>query len=382
MIDRYLNDTIQQFLGKEANATFPPELSSLLLREEEYQEIPKDQWENWEHSFANNFRRGKLFVPEIDLWLSQFSPSPRWPNGHRFAVCLTHDVDHISDQKTFPQRFREVKKAYALGNVKQMARTLGKLLLRRSTLHPDTKHTLQTSVEIEQKHGVSASYFFTVYPVSPISCYDCIYTFDDPCLFREKKTTVGKVIQLLESEGFDIGLHGSYHSATHPKLLKTQKMQLDALLKSPSISTRQHWLHWKFPDTLKLQEDAGIKVDSTLGYNRSVGFRCGTSLPFHLFDLSTKTRSNILEVPMILQDGALIGNNAHELSPKDAFILCKQLIDQIAATNGCATLLFHPDIFLKEGMAELYSDLIAYCKKSDGWFANMRQIHEWWTKKL
>jgi hypothetical protein len=376
MKDTYLKNTVEQFLGSASTETLPSELAALLLREEEYQKSPRDQWGNWEHGFADNFRRGKLLIPEVDLWVAQRRTTSRWPNGKPFAVCLTHDVDHISDDKTFSQRVREFKRACQQGGAINVLKNFAKLILRRSHSFPDTKNTIQKCVEIEQKHQVTASYFFTVYPTEPLSIYDCLYTFEDACLFRNEKTTVGKVIQTLENEGFDIGVHGSYHSATIPGLLREQKKHLDALLKAPSVSTRQHWLHWEFPLTLRLQEEAGIKIDSTLGYNRSVGFRCGTSLPFYLFDQQANRQSNVLELPMILQDGALIGNNGHELPPGEALVLCKQVIDQIAATGGCATILFHPDIFLKPGMDQLYSDIIAYCKSRDAWFANMKDIYE------
>ena len=36
----------------------------------------------------------------------------------------------------------------------------------------------------------------------------------------------------------------------------------------------------------QLQEAAGLRADSSLGYNRTVGFRAGTSLPFRQFDVS------------------------------------------------------------------------------------------------
>lgn len=376
MKDIYLKETVEQFLGCASKEPFPSELAALLLREEEYQNTPRDQWGNWEHGYADNFRRGKLLVPEVDLWVAQRRTTPRWPDGKSFAVCLTHDVDHISGDRTYSQRVRELKRACQQGGVTNIVKNFAKLFLRRSRSVPDTKQTIQTSVEIEQKHQVSASYFFTVYPVEPLSIYDCLYTFEDHCLFRNNKTTVGKLIQTLEGEGFDIGVHGSYHSATVPGVLKQQKAALDALLKSPSVSTRQHWLHWDFPVTLRLQEEAGIKIDSTLGYNRSVGFRCGTSLPFYLFDLKANRRSNILELPMILQDGALVGSHGHELPPGEAFGLCKQVIDQIAATGGCVTVLFHPDIFLKPGMDQLYSDIIGYCKSQNAWFGNMKQVYQ------
>ena len=190
MTKTYLKETLRQFLGDSSPEEFPPHLAALLLRTEEYQINSKDQWGNWEHSFADNFRRGKLLTPEIDLWVAAQNPKARWPNGCSFAVCLTHDVDHISAEVTFSQRFRALRRAYQLGEKTNTLKNLAKLFVKKSVSVPDTAQTVQRCVEIEHGHGVSASYFFTVYPVEPISRYDCLYTFDDPCRFRGNATTV------------------------------------------------------------------------------------------------------------------------------------------------------------------------------------------------
>ena len=125
-------------------------------------------------------------------------------------------------------------------------------------------------------------------------------------------------MRILLQEGFDIGLHGSYLSALENGLLSEQKTFLEKTLSAPVNTTRQHWLHWKAPITPNLQVQAGFKADTTLGYNWNIGFRCGTSLPFFLFDYQAKKVLPRVELPLIIQDGALIGNNALELPPEEA----------------------------------------------------------------
>src|ERR1700759_2853339 len=48
----------------------PDDLARLLLRVEESEHAHRGQWGCWEHGFSENFRRGRLWVPEIDLWVA------------------------------------------------------------------------------------------------------------------------------------------------------------------------------------------------------------------------------------------------------------------------------------------------------------------------
>lgn len=391
-LEDYLQETLSRFLGLAPSQGYlipplPEHLRQLLLRHEEYEHPHRDQWGNWEHPYAANYERQMLWVPEVDLWVEEVRSklvaqgvemAPLWPRGHRFAVSLTHDVDHISGDVTLAQRWRQVVRDGMQGT--RFVKNLAKLALKRSLQAPSTEQTLEKCYAIEKKFGVTASYFFTTWPVSHPSIYDCVYHPNDRCRFLGKESTVGDIMRRLTQEGFDVGLHGSYHSATEQGMLKEQKNKIEEVIASPVYTTRQHWLHWQFPTTPRLQVEAGLLADTTLGYNRNIGFRAGTSLPFFIYDLANKTPLPLLEVPLIIQDGALIGENALELPPHLALERVKGLIDTIRDTQGCATLLFHPDIFLKPGMDTLYSDIISYCLDNNGWVTNLREIQRWWCR--
>lgn len=389
--DTHLKETLGLFLGLPQTQVclippMPAYLRRLLFREEEYQSPLKDQWDNWEHPYAENYQRKMLWEPEVDLWVQDvrsdflskgFELMPSWPQEAPFAVCLTHDVDHISPELTLGQRWREVIRTPSFP---RLLKPLAKCFLKPSSSIPDTRHTLELCYAMEKSYGVTSSYFFTVFPLSRYSQYDCLYSFDDRCRFLGQSRRIGEMMQILINEGFDVGLHGSYYSATEPGLLSEQKKCIEKALNSKVYTTRQHWLHWKFPITPEIQAQAGFLADTTLGYNRNIGFRAGTSYPFNLFDLKHDKPFN-LEVPLILQDGAIIGTNALEHPPEYALPLIKSILTKIENVGGCATILFHPDIFLKPGMDELYRHLIEYCLKKKAWFANLKQISEWWTHR-
>ena len=319
----YLERTIRSWLGVRVGAglalpPFPESLARLLLRVEEYEHLHRDQWGCWEHGFSENFWNGRLWVPEVDLWVlereNELSQSrhlaPRWPEGHRFAVCLTHDVDMVSRQQSLAQVVRGIRaglgRAAAESDVRskrwiQAVRALGRGLYFGLSRMPTTAETLERCVAVEKEAGVRATYFFHVSPVTRASPYDCVYQIDDAIVFRGRRRSVREVVRELSDEGFDIGLHGSYHSAFSAESLATERAVLEQVTGGPVTSTRQHYLHWDARFTPRAQDAAGLTTDSTLGFNRNIGFRAGTSLPFHLFDLTARARTSVLEVPLIVK---------------------------------------------------------------------------------
>ncbi|CRX38759.1 polysaccharide deacetylase family protein [Estrella lausannensis] len=375
----------------------PVTLREMLFRKEEFQPQEVDQWGNFEYAYSQNAKKGLLWSAEVDRFAKEervrltnegVKLEPLWPKGFRFALVLTHDVDHLDIRETTPLLFRSLKKAAlaedldSTSRLKLIAKSAAKGLLRKPKRVHDMTGTLEASVRIENKFGVKSSYFFTVFPLTKVSRYDCLYQTKDRVFFEGKSAKLSDVICKLKDAGFDIGLHGSYFSAVEPHLLKEQKERLEHELKMPIVTARQHWLHFKMPLTPSLIADAGITADTTLGYNRNVGYRAGTGYPFFFYDYERQKKISLLEVPMILQDGALIGSNALEYSPKGSLEIVKRFIDDAESLEGCLTLLFHPDIFLKSGMEDLYENIIRYALQKGAWVTDLKSVSSHWEKRL
>lgn len=397
----YLKNTFRLAVGLSQSRgslldEIPVPLQRLFCRLEESESSHRDQWDNWEHSYSDNYCQGKLWVPECDVWLQQQKEklrlagealTPLWPKNYTFAVCLTHDVDTIGELMTPRQRGRELRRAANASDLSWQKKIAGscksfaKILLRESKRIPQTTKTLEVCYGIEKELGVSASYFFTIPPKKLWSQYDCLYTIEDKCHFLGEATTVQGVMCHLAQEGFDVGLHGSYFSAVAPGLLEEQKQSLERAVQAPVVTTRQHWLHFHFPETLILQHQAGFLADTTLGFNRNIGYRAGTGLPFFCFNPTTQRQMDMIEVPLVIQDGALLGENALEYSPLKAMEIVKKRIEQAEATEGCLTFLFHPDIFLRPGTAALYRSIIELCLERNAWITNLCELQKWWRAR-
>ena len=149
----------------------------------------------------------------------------------------------------------------------------------------------------------------------------------------------------LVQAGFDVGLHGSSASATDATLLSAQRAVLEDAVGAEVRTTRQHWLHWDVRLTPAAQAAAGFTADSTLGFNRNIGFRAGTSFPFFLSTPDLFRAVDVLEIPLVAEESALFAANALELDESLAREVVQTLVDRVATVGGVFTTLIHPTAF-------------------------------------
>jgi hypothetical protein len=188
-------------------------------------------------------------------------------------------------------------------------------------------------------------------------------------------------MRTLAEEGFDVGLHGSYSAALAPGALAAERATLESATALELTTTRQHFLRWDVRTTPLLQEEAGLRADSSLGFNRNVGFRAGTSLPFHHFDVAGGRALGLLEVPLVIQDAAVLGPGALELDLPEAQRLVGELVDSVGEVAGAATFLFHPDKLVRPDWLALYEWSLDYALGRGGWLTSLRGLETWWRDR-
>jgi hypothetical protein len=211
--------------------------------------------------------------------------------------------------------------------------------------------------------------------------YDCVYAPGDPCLFRGQRRSVADVMRTLADEGFDVGLHGSYEAALRPGALAAERETLRRATGIEAATTRQHLLHWDVRSTPRFQQEAGLRVDSSLGFNRDVGFRAGTSLPFRHFDVAARERLDLLEVPLVAQDASLLDAWGLELDVSDAFDVVRGLLDQADELGTAMTLVFHPDKLVRPDWLELYERSLDRAAATGGWLTSLKELATWWSAR-
>src|SRR3954470_9405518 len=393
---------VRAWLGLPAAApvappALPPDLARLLWRAEEYENAHRDQWDCWEYGFSDNFHRGKLWEPELDRWLAaernrlggETELEPLWPDGRPFAVCMSHDVDLVSPASTPRQALRSMKTSLAdrpsslAGRALRLPRpgVRAARVVSNGISRAPSATTLERAVQLEHDRNVTASYYFTVYPDGNASRYDCVYDFDDVCTFRNERMRIRDVIRAIHDDGFEAGLHGSYNSAVTAGVLARERQALEEAVDLPIASTRQHFLHWRVDRTPVLQAEAGFRADSSIGFNRNLGFRSGPSLPFRGFDLARAAALDLVEMPIVVQDGTLLRSDGLELDVELAWTVTQQLVDTVAEVGGVAMFVVHPNNLEDERHEELFVRALDYCASRGAWFASIRDIDVWWRER-
>lgn len=398
----YLERMVRTWLGVPAGSDvavpeLPAPLARRFLRLEEHERAQRDQWGCWEYGFSESFHEGRLLEPDVDRWVAErraelggrVALEPLWPDGRPFALCMTHDVDLVSESSTPRQALRSMRLSLTerpttlRGRAVRAARPgvrAARAVAHGISLAPRAD-ALELCVELERERGVTASYFFTVYPGAAGSRYDCLYDFGDRCRFRGERVTVAEIAATLDAEGFDVGLHGSYNSALAPGLLPRERASLEAALGREVTTTRQHFLHWEIRTTPRLQAEAGLRADSSLGFNRNLGFRAGTSLPFRHHDVEHGETLDLVQVPLFVHDGALLRADALELGLELAKETLVRSIDRVAEVGGVATLVFHPNNLARDDYLELYTTALDHGLGLGAWFASVRDLDAWWRER-
>ena len=342
--------------------------------------------------FAFNFLNplGLLYRPVADEYLlNNGVEKPNWPEGKNMAVCLTHDVDHIPSYSLKQSLRRRQMRILTTNNTyRRIITRLGVIKdlfgVRNYWLNEDSMYCIERWLGLEKKFGVRSTFFF--WPgwsnITKHHHSDCLYNLTDRVVFDNEKCIVAEMIREIDHRGWEIGLHPSWYTYNDIDELKRQKEAVEKVVSHEILSVRNHFLHYDIGITPRIQSEAGLKYDSTLGFNDNVGFRFGTCYPWNIYDLQNEKELPILEIPLIIQDGAMLNPiKGMRLDGKTALKYVKQITDSVEKVGGVLTLLWHPNSFIEPNSLALFLNILEYLKKRNPWFATVKEVGEWWENR-
>lgn len=360
---------------------------ALLSRFEEFETKAKHNHHNWELSFARIRRREKAYIPLIEDWLQTWEElgliersqptRTRWPNGAPLAICLTHDVDQLQEY-LWLERLRSLRYH---GSASSRAKFITffsfvKEAIRRCvTLLPRQTPPIEQWLELEDQYGFKSTFHFMADPKPLPEWEDAFYRFSDKINFEGRRSTIGELIHEVSQRGWDVGLHGSCQSHTRTEFLKAEKKALESVAGSAVTSTRQHHLMFDIRITPSAQSEAGLTCDSTLGSNINTEFRCGTSLPFFMYDLLKDQELPLMQVPLAIQDVALTSNMAGDEDLM--FQRSVDMMDRVEECNGVLTLLWHNHYRADTSEFKCYKRVLSEAASRGAWGCSMKQLEQW-----
>jgi len=136
-----------------------------------------------------------------------------------------------------------------------------------------------------------------------------------------------------------IGIHPSILSSNNKKILENEIKNLKRITNLKIDSSRQHFLRLRIPQSWQNLNQNKIKWDSSCGFSDHIGFRCGTSYPFPVFDIENRSKLDLIEKPLIVMDSAVC---EHMKTPeREAIMQIKKLKKSIKKYGGEFVFLLH-----------------------------------------
>ena len=304
----------------------------------------------------------------IKLHLSQNFPLIQkcyWPEGKTFAGCLTHDVDAPFKYNLLGSLI-EIKKSikclfnFDIKGFLKVQMGMLKYLISRQ----DPYFQFENWINLEGKLGFKSSFYF---------CSKRRHKLDPYYDIKKLK----HVMETLSKKGFEVGLHGSYTSYTDKNKLLEEIQIIEKLSKKKILGGRQHFLNFSFPVTWTAQAGAGLQYDSTLGYNNNIGSKNGLYFPFNI-QIKNKD-SGLVEIPMIIMDGALFS-----LKIKNHWEITEEFFDRVRELNGLLTINWHDRVFHDEdfpGWGDAYIHILSYFKDNGAYVDTADNIAKWHTER-
>jgi hypothetical protein len=294
-----------------------------------------------------------------------------WPENRMFGVCLTHDVDEL--KKTY----QWITRPWNLARKRNFSGLYQQYLSLCKKIHGYEPYwTFELLLKMEGDLGVMSSLYF-LNETSLVNILDKKTWHHFGRRYNWNDRNVADLIKKLHSNGWEVGLHGSYHSYNDPEKINREKTALEQIIREHVAGGRQHNLNLAIPDTWKYQEDAGLSYDTTLGYNDCIGFRWGTCLPFRPYYQKEKRMLDILEIPLIIEDLPFF-----RLSDRKSEFL--HIVQEVERHQGVLTLLWHHSVLNKHeypGWGEAYRKIIQHCRQRNAWITSAKEIARWWESR-
>ena len=359
------NIDIQTVEYKDLNALFPiysqqsalpfdlfSAIFYLVSRYEEYQPFVRDQHGRFTANLSKSVELGILKKPVVNIWALELKGilQQKYPRlkfiERKYKFVPTYDIDNAF--------------AYAQ---KGFVRTTGRYLLDVKDLNwfdivqrtkvifggkRDPFYTFDLQIEYQKKYNLKPIYFIL---------FARYGRFDKNINIRNKnfKFLIKKL-----GDYATIGIHPSYDSFENPDYVAFETSKLSEVINQEVTRSRQHFLRLVLPQTYRNLIEHDITNDYSMGYAALPGFRAGICSTYNFYDLDMEEETKLRIHPFAVMDGTL--NDYMKLTPADAILQIKKLIDEVKKVNGIFISLWHNESLCEQkrwvGWRRVYEELL------------------------
>jgi hypothetical protein len=305
-----------------------------------------------------------------------------YPKKYKSVIILSHDVDEpfrYAILKDFNSRISNLK---STNKIKycwlSLRKKLRKILLKGEESYLNFEQIIKT----EMKYGFNSTFFF-----SSKSKFDKKSNFVFDNSYDVSWSDFENIFSLINTKGFEVGLHSSYNSPDELSNFISEKNRLEKYAKRKILGNRQHF--WNLgphsKNTLKMHQEAGLEYDSSLAFNDSPGYRNNVALPYHPFNNQNKTSIKTLQIPNFIMDTNLITNNT--INEKNILEKAIHLIQELEKSKGVASLNWHVRMAYPNDpklaiYGKTYINILKHLSsKKDIWVTSFENYYKWYCER-
>ncbi len=292
-----------------------------------------------------------------------------WPNGHRWAAAVTHDLDVVSYWPLF-----SALRVAELARKRELARATRVLAAACNAIGgAPVREGVQFILREEQKHGVRSTWFVLCGTPSFSSWRQGDLTYlPESAQAREIFADIG----LHDGE---IGLHGSFETLNRGGAFVEQRERLANLAHGPIAGVRQHFLRLHPATTPTHMAAAGFAYDSSQGFPDRNGFRLGVADVVPTWNASDQRATGFDEIPFCWMDRSLSKYGGIE-DPAEWVSDAEALAAECRRVEGLWVGVWHPNLVPALGFPdapEAFSALLSSLSEGSPYFGTLADILAW-----
>jgi hypothetical protein len=292
-----------------------------------------------------------------------------WPEGHRWAAVVTHDLDVVDWWPLFPLlRMAELGMKGSWEVLGRVARAA-----RRSLRRDPVSRGIHSLLQLEAHHRIRATWFVICAnpTIRSILAGDSTYHADGAAAQR--------ILSALAHAGHEIGLHGSFATSEDAGSMMAQRRTLSRITGSPVEGTRQHFLRMRPGRTQRLMVESGFEYDASWGFADRNGFRLGVADVVPAWDAERATPMPLDVLPLMWMDRALSKYAGIE-EPGRWIEDARELARECKAAEGAWVGLWHPNTMESlgfPGAEPAFVSLLQALADDRPYFASAHRIVQW-----
>ncbi|MBU4274179.1 MAG: hypothetical protein KKG09_06190 [Verrucomicrobia bacterium] len=273
----------------------------------------------------------RLILNLIDFLCPDLPRVDFYPDGRKWALAITYDVDHASENTWFFDRWREIN---------------GALGVRSHASWLFEAHLQDASV----------------YPHPSLAEYDIA----DPRI----KSEIGR----LKEEGYEVGLH---HCHWDRDIIAREANRFKEAVGFAPQGTRGHYII-DAPSMLESLQAAGLQWDASWFNHQELATMAGVYHPVHPLDCGRQEPLSILELPTFYTEGMQTWD-MYGLHPPITNERLAASMELLKGLGGLWVVAFHQNLLpISE---DIYRYFVSKAREHQAWMVTGEELTRWWLAR-